>query len=475
MKAPIRRRWRLALAASDAVLILVGFALAYWLRYDTDLIQSVDEANFVEFSAYYGAAALLLVSLLAAYKIEGLYDQRRGASWLDSVYTIFSGTVVGIAALIIWFFSLRPLAVSRLMLVYAAVIIIVLLSLSRLVESSLRYALHRRGIATDRLLIVGAGELGRAIMRNVVAQPELGYQIMGFVDDAPNVAGTSIGRFEWLGPVAKVGHILHDAQIDDVIVTLPWYSRDLIMHVLQTCEAQGVRARIVPDMFQLRLNQVHLDSINGIPLIGVRETNIRGWNRAVKRALDVGLAALALVVASPLMALVALAIKLDSPGPILLRQTRVGLNGKLFTVYKFRSMRVGADKELSRLQAQNEAQGPIFKMRHDPRRTRVGRFIRKTSLDELPQFLNVLKGDMSLVGPRPPIPTEVEKYDDWHRRRLEVSPGITGLWQVSGRSQLTFDEMVMLDLYYAENWSLALDLKILLRTIPTVLLGTGAY
>ena len=475
MKAPIRRRWRLALAASDAVLILVGFALAYWLRYDTDLIQAVDESNYVEFSAYYGAAALLLVSLLTAYKIEGLYDQRRGASWLDSVYTIFSGTVVGIAALIIWFFSSRPLAVSRLMLVYAAVIIIILLSLSRLVESSLRYALHRRGIATDRLLIVGAGELGRAIMRNVVAQPELGYQIMGFVDDAPDTTGAAIGRFPWLGPVAKVGHILREAQIDDVIVTLPWYSRDLITHVLQICEAQGVRARIVPDMFQLRLNQVHLDSINGIPLIGVRETNIRGWNRAVKRALDVGLAVLALILASPLMALVALAIKLDSPGPILLRQTRVGLNGKLFTVYKFRSMRIGADKELSRLQAQNEAQGPIFKMRNDPRRTRVGRFIRKTSLDELPQFLNVLKGDMSLVGPRPPIPTEVEKYDDWHRRRLEVSPGITGLWQVSGRSHLTFDEMVMLDLYYAENWSLALDLKILLRTIPTVLLGTGAY
>ena len=475
MKAPIRRRWRLALVASDAVLILVGFALAYWLRYDTGLIQPVDEFYFVEFSAYYGAAALLTVILLIAYKIEGLYDQRRGASWLDAVYTIFSGTVVGIAALIVWFFSSRPLAVSRLMLVYAAVIIIVLLSLSRLVESSLRYALHRRGIATDRLLIVGAGELGRAIMRNVVARPELGYQIVGFVDDNPEVAGTSIGRFEWLGPVAKVSHILRDAQVDDVIVTLPWYSRDLIMHVLHTCEGLGVRARIVPDMFQLRLNQVHVDSINGIPLIGVRETNIRGWNRAVKRALDVALAVLSLVVASPLMAFVALAIRLDSPGPILLRQTRVGLNGKLFTVYKFRSMRVGADKELSRLQTQNEAQGPIFKMRHDPRRTRVGRFIRKTSLDELPQFLNVLKGDMSLVGPRPPIPTEVEKYDDWHRRRLEVSPGITGLWQVSGRSQLTFDEMVMLDLYYAENWSLALDLKILLRTIPTVLLGTGAY
>lgn len=475
MKASVRRRWRWTLVLTDAILILVGFALAYWLRYNAQWIEPVDEVNYVEFSAYYGAAGLLTLSLVLAYKIEGLYDLRRGASWLDAVYIIFSGTVVGIAALIVWFFSSRPLAVSRLMLLYAAIIITALLALSRLIESSIRYALHRRGIAADRLLIVGAGEIGRAIMRNVVAQPELGYQIVGFVDDDLNKQYATIGRFQGLGAVADIGRILAERQVDDVIVTLPWYSRDLITHVLQVCEDTGVRVRIVPDMFQLRLNQINIDTINGIPLIGVRETNIRGWNRVVKRILDVALASVAMALSAPLMALIALAIKLDTPGPILLRQTRVGLNGRLFTAYKFRSMRVGADQELAGLQTQNEATGPIFKMKNDPRRTRVGRFIRKTSLDELPQFFNVLKGDMSLVGPRPPIPTEVEKYDEWHRRRLEVSPGITGLWQVSGRSQLTFDEMVMLDLYYAENWSLALDLKILLRTIPTVLLGTGAY
>jgi lipopolysaccharide/colanic/teichoic acid biosynthesis glycosyltransferase len=177
----------------------------------------------------------------------------------------------------------------------------------------------------------------------------------------------------------------------------------------------------------------------------------------------------------PLLLVIALAIRLGSPGPIFFRQTRVGREGRLFTCYKFRSMRDGADELRAALHDLNEATGPIFKMRDDPRLTRVGKIIRRLSFDELPQLYNVLLGDMSLVGPRPPMPSEVEAYQAWHRRRLEVSPGLTGLWQVSGRSNLTFDEMVMLDLFYAENWSLVRDFKILLRTVPVVLRGTGAY
>ncbi len=475
MTTPFRRRWRVLLVMTDAILILVGFAIAYWLRYNVQWIEPVDEMNYVEFDAYYGSAVLLTGILLLAYKIEGLYDQRRSASWLDSVYLIFSGTVVGIALLIVWFFSSRPLAVSRLMLVYAAVVIVVLLSISRLIESSLRSWLHRRGVGTDRLLIVGAGEVGMAIMRSIVAQPEMGYQIIGYLDDSPEKQEGAIGRFPALGAVSDIRRVIETQGVNDAIITLPMTARDAITSVVDACEDAGVRVRIVPDMFQLQLNQVQIDSISGIPLLGVRESTIRGWNRALKRGLDVAIAALTLVITAPITLLVALAIRLDSPGPILFRQTRIGLGGRPFILYKFRSMRVDAEQQLTQLTDMNEADGPIFKMRNDPRQTRIGRFIRRASLDELPQLLNVLNGDMSLVGPRPPIPREVEQYDDWHRRRLEVAPGVTGLWQVSGRSQLTFDEMVMLDLYYAEHWSLLLDLKILLRTIPTVLLGTGAY
>jgi lipopolysaccharide/colanic/teichoic acid biosynthesis glycosyltransferase len=186
-------------------------------------------------------------------------------------------------------------------------------------------------------------------------------------------------------------------------------------------------------------------------------------------------AAITLLLAIPLRAFIALVIKLDSPGPVLFPQERVGKNGRRFTIYKFRSMVEGAEGQKAALEVLNEADGPLFKIKDDPRRTRLGKGLRKWSLDELPQLYNILRGDMSLVGPRPPIPTEVAQYKEWHKRRLEVSPGLTGLWQVSGRSGLTFDEMALLDIYYIENWSLGLDAKILIQTVPKVLFGQGAY
>jgi exopolysaccharide biosynthesis polyprenyl glycosylphosphotransferase len=225
----------------------------------------------------------------------------------------------------------------------------------------------------------------------------------------------------------------------------------------------------------MSLNHVDIDDLGGIPLIGIKTVSIKGWNLALKRVLDAVLAALALALLSPLMLLVAILIRLDSPGPVIFRQTRVGRGGRPFTVFKFRTMREGAEREQEALTRLNEADGPLFKIKEDPRRTRLGVFLRRTSLDELPQFYNVLKGEMSLIGPRPALPSEVEQYQPWQRRRLETWPGLTGLWQVSGRSDRTFDEMVLLDIYYIENWSPLLDLKIALKTIPTLILGTGAY
>jgi len=236
-----------------------------------------------------------------------------------------------------------------------------------------------------------------------------------------------------------------------------------------------VRYRIVPDLLQLSLSRVDIDEISGIPTIGIKEAPLRGWNLAMKRAIDVVVASLGLVLFSPLMLIVAFLIKLFSPGPVLFAQKRLGRDGRPFTIYKFRSMRPGAEKEQEELAQLNRAMSPIFKMRDDPRFTRLGRFLRRMSIDELPQLYNVLRGDMSLVGPRPPTVSEYARYEDWHRRRLEAYPGMTGLWQVSGRSDLSFEEMVLLDIYYIENWSLGLDFRILLRTIPAVILGNGAY
>ncbi|HLY67132.1 MAG TPA: sugar transferase, partial [Chloroflexota bacterium] len=238
---------------------------------------------------------------------------------------------------------------------------------------------------------------------------------------------------------------------------------------------QNVRYKVVPDLFEMSLSRLDVDEIAGIPLIGFRENTITGPNLVLKRAVDLTLGSLMLILSLPLWVLVPLAIKLDSRGPVLFRQTRVGRDGKHFTFFKFRSMRQGADDEWQQLRALNETDGPILKIRKDPRLTRVGKLLRRTSMDELPQLLNVLHGDMSLVGPRPPLPAEVLQYESWQHKRLSVAGGMTGLWQVSGRSHLNFEEMVMMDLYYIENWSLGLDVKILLRTIPAILTGTGSF
>jgi exopolysaccharide biosynthesis polyprenyl glycosylphosphotransferase len=471
-----RRRWRgLFLAISDVVLINLAFMIGYWMRYEREFLRPILEANYVPFQAYVPVAALLTGLLMVAYKLEGVYDQRRSAAWLDEVYAVFSGTLLGIALLTVIYFYYRPLVYSRLMFGYAGVLIVILLSAARLVERSILTRLYKRGIGVARVLVVGAGEVGRTVIRNLVAQPELGYQVVGFVDDDRQKQMDGLGRIRGLGSCDDLPRVLRQHSVDEAIITLPWQSHRRILTIINQCEQLGVRAKIVPDLFQLSLNRVSIDTINGVPLLGVKEATIQGWNLVVKRALDVVISAMALVLFSPVMLLIALLIKYDSPGPVLFRQERVGRGGRLFMLYKFRSMRQGADEEKRALLDRNQATGPLFKLRDDPRLTRVGRWLRRLSLDELPQLCNVLRGEISLVGPRPPIPSEVEQYQDWHRRRLDVPPGMTGLWQVSGRSELTFDEMVMLDLFYAENWSLLLDFKILLRTIPTVILGTGAY
>jgi exopolysaccharide biosynthesis polyprenyl glycosylphosphotransferase len=225
----------------------------------------------------------------------------------------------------------------------------------------------------------------------------------------------------------------------------------------------------------MTLSHLDVEDLGGIPMIGMREISIGRTETFIKRAMDLTIALIGLILLLPFFALMALLIKLDSDGPVFFSQIRVGKDEKLFACYKFRSMRQGAEAEQAQLSTLNEADGPIFKIRDDPRITRVGRFLRRSSLDELPQLFNILMGHMSIVGPRPAPPSEVQRYQPWHKRRLEVPPGMTGLWQVSGRSELSFDEMVLLDLYYIEHWSPVLDVQIMLRTIPTVITGEGAY
>jgi exopolysaccharide biosynthesis polyprenyl glycosylphosphotransferase len=471
-----RRYLSIAAVVTDVILINLAFAIAYWLRYDLQWFAVVDEANLVPYRVFIPISLTLTVLLLIIYRLNGIYNLSRGASFFDEVYRLLTGTATGIILMVfVIIFLFRPSLYSRMIFLYAGVLIVIFLSVSRLIKRIVRDRLHRKGVGVDRLLIVGAGEVGRTVMRHVVAQPSLGYQVAGFVDDDPDKGGTDIGRFKALGSTANIPRLIKDFAIDAVIITLPWMYHRKIVSIIAQCEREQVQVRIIPDMFQMSLSHLNVEDLSGIPMLGWREIAISRGEMLFKRAMDVVISLAGLLVLFPLFLLAGVAIKLDSKGPVFFRQIRVTKGERLFTCFKFRSMYEDAEAEKEKLLALNEADGPIFKMREDPRITRVGRILRRTSIDELPQLFNVLMGHMSIVGPRPAPPSEVQRYQPWHRRRLEVSPGITGLWQVSGRSELSFDEMVLLDLYYVENWSPLLDVQIMLRTIPTVILREGAY
>lgn len=460
-------------AGIDFLLINAAFWLAYITRYELRFPITVAEANYVEYTAYIPISLLLSAGLLAIYRIEGIYNYVRGRSWLEEMYGLLTATFTGIVILVFVFFFFRPQFYSRLIYLYAGILIVIFLTLARVLTRLLLGALRQRGIGVDRALIVGGGEIGRAIMRNVLAQPDLGYRIEGFVDDDPNKL--AIGNFQLLGNTDQLAGLLRERAIDEVIITLPWHAREKIVRIMNDAETAGARVKIVPDLFQLSLSKIAVDAVGGIPLIGVKDSAISGGALSIKRVMDVLISMTLSIFFLIPTAIIAAIIRLSSPGPIIFEQLRVGRGGKLFTAYKFRTMHLGADNEKENLLHLNEASGPLFKIRNDPRMTRVGKWLRRTSLDELPQLWNVLRGDMSLVGPRPPLPNEVAQYEEWHKRRLDVAPGVTGLWQVSGRSELGFDEMVMLDLYYIENWSPWLDLWIIIKTIPALLTARGAY
>jgi exopolysaccharide biosynthesis polyprenyl glycosylphosphotransferase len=459
----------------DVLLINIALPIAYWLRYDLQLFRGVDPANNVPYAVYWPMAGLLTVVLILTCRHEGAYDLGRNRSLSRDLYGVLNATTTAIMLLVVLVFFYRRLFYSRIIFVYAGVLILVFLGLARVARHAILTRLRQSGRGVDRVLIIGAGEVGRTVMRNIIAQPELGYRVIGFLDDDPAKASTDIGPIKAFGPIENVPQVVKENAIDVVMVTLPWQYHRKIVRLVGEAEHTGVRAAVVPDLFQLSLGGVQVEEINGIPLISIKQTTLTGMNQVIKRAFDLSVTIPALIVSAPVCLLVALAIRLDSPGPVLFRQVRVGRHGEPFVFFKFRSMRQNAETELENLRELNEASGPLFKIRDDPRQTRVGRFIRRTSLDELPQFFNVLRGEMSLVGPRPGLPSEVTSYQDWQRRRLEIQPGMTGLWQVRGRSDLTFDEMVMLDIYYGENWSLGTDMAILVRTIPLALFGDGAY
>ncbi len=465
------RNWTIV---TDLILINLAFVAAYVVRYQFEWLA---ETTFEDpYSIYIPQQILLTGLLMVTFYQNRVWRRRRGEFLIDEISRLGYATATGIALMMAITFFFRPLAFSRLLLVWALLFIVLFISIARLIRRFLLGVFYQQGKGVDRVLIVGCGETGRSVMRTFLARPDLGYVPIGYMDDGSGANNIGLGRIPHLGTFYQLQQTLQQHQnLHAVFIALPGGMHSQTLDLLRICQHHGVQAQVVPDLFQLSLHHVEFNNMAGIPLLSTRDVGMSRAGVFLKRMLDVGLVLLAATPGIVIGAIVAAAIRLESPGPVFYKQERVGKDGRCFRMIKFRSMIVDAEDHKHALQQMNEASGPIFKIKNDPRLTSVGRFIRRLSLDELPQLWNILRGDMSFVGPRPPLPEEVQEYQPWHMRRLEVKGGLTGLWQVSGRSDLTFDEQCLLDIYYIENWSLMLDIRLILQTIPHLFLGRGAY
>lgn len=374
-------------------------------------------------------------------------------------------------------FSVRSINTVNILLFWSAVTGAGVVS--RLFLRVMLMSARRSGYNYRFLLVIGANDHAEEVVAKIDAKPELGYKIVGFVAETPAAAQTwaekKDSRGDVLGTVAELQGVLKRERVDEMIVCLPVESRfSDIVKVIQHARDLGVVVRLMPDLQDGSLfKSLHLEEFDGEHVVTLfREQML--LQLLAKRVVDASISLAALIVLAPLLAVVAILIKVTSPGPVLFAQDRVGMNQRRFRIYKFRSMVIDAEERKKELQHLNELDGPAFKIEDDPRITKIGRFIRKTSIDELPQLFNVLHGEMSLVGPRPPLPDEVKRYEWLFRKRLSVKPGITCVWQISGRSNTTFERWMEMDNEYIENWSIWLDIKILFKTVPAVLLGRGA-
>ncbi|HET7809113.1 MAG TPA: sugar transferase [Steroidobacteraceae bacterium] len=430
----------------------------------------------VDFLAHLSLMPLVIGVLAAILWPSGIYRRLRVDSMFSYGWTVLRGVVASLFVLGAVLFLMRAHFASRtVLLVYSAVLPVALITL----RAGLIWWYFRKSVEKGenfmKVLIVGTGDRARRLSTKLHEHSDWGVDVIGYLDSDVTQAGVCVDPQQILGHVDQIESILQRNVVDEVIVAVPRTVLKDIQVIADVCEEEGVTLRFMADVFDLRATRMGLVRLDEIPLLTFEPVAQDESKLVVKRLFDLVITLAAMPLIAPVLLAVAIAVKLDSPGPAFFTQTRVGLRKRPFKMYKFRSMYVDAEQRLKDIEHLNEAQGPIFKIANDPRVTRVGRFIRKTSLDELPQLFNVLRGHMSLVGPRPMSLRDVGLFDrSIQRKRFSVRPGLTCLWQVSGRSNLPFEKWLELDLAYIDGWSLTLDFKVLLKTIPTVLKGSGA-
>jgi len=458
---------------SDLILTGLAFLTAFWTR---DALYSYFPQGRIDvfFEAHLELLILILLLWAVLFLFFHLYDTFRRKTPIQELYAVIKVILIGMLIIGFGVFVLRFFMISRIAMVLFAFWNLFFLFGERLVIRKIIKYRRFKGWGLLNILVVGTGKEAEKIAEVIQQQHHWNLRLLGFVSVDPEQQERTIQGYPVMGETRNFLQIIHENVVDEVIFAVPRESLEGLEGLFLLCEEQGIKTRITLNFFPHSFSKILLEKLQDIPLLTFSTTPTDEVGLLLKRAVDIAVSLIGLLLLSPLFLIVSLLIKITSEGPIFFKQERGGLYSRKFMMYKFRSMTVDAEEKKADLRYLNEMDGPIFKIRNDPRVTSVGKWLRKASIDEIPQLVNVLKGDMSLVGPRPHPVEEVKEYTTWQKRRLSMRPGITGLWQVGGRSSTTFAESMKHDLDYIDNWSLWLDLKILSKTLPAVLSSRGA-
>jgi exopolysaccharide biosynthesis polyprenyl glycosylphosphotransferase len=453
---------------ADACVIVLAYLFAFWFHH------LLSDAPFPLLS-YWLALVIAIPYWCMALYANSMYQSTRTRSYLEILWAVVKSAVVTFLLLGTFIFMFKLTFMSRQFFLFFMALGFFFIWLEKTVIFMSSHYVRRQGLNTRRVLIVGTGKRATQFIKRVDQHPEWGFEFLGAIDDEPGRGIHQVGRLDVIGTLEDIPRIFHRDAIDEVVFLVPRSRLNALQGAIDDCETEGVVVTVAVDLFDTKLARSSVSELDGLPLLRFRTTHAKEWELLLKRLFDFSAAGLGILFLSPLFLLMAILIKVTSKGPVFFKQNRLGLAGRRFTLFKFRTMRQGAHDVLSNVTDLNSMTTPEFRDKKTSWITPVGRFMRKFSIDELPQLFNVFIGHMSIVGPRPTVPDEVDKYKDWQRRRFSMKPGITCLWQVNGRNNIAFEDWMKLDLEYLDNWSLWLDAKILLKTVPVVLFGIGAY
>jgi len=452
----------------DSIVIAFSWLAAYYIHFKTSFGPSPRHA-IPEIDLYLAALIPIWIVFMFNARLCGLYKPLRGKPLSTEFYNIIKVVALSIPILATLTFFYREYSFSRIVVVYFSILVTFLMIISHMLARLFLMEVRKRGFNMHNVLIVGSGDLGQAVSNKIKLHPEFGMNVIGFLTSHPEKINSIVSGIQIVGLYQDVSKIIQKYRIDHLYIALPLHAHDRMEKILENLGEETVDIKVVPDLLKFMNLQAGVEDLDGLPIVNLTESPLYGWNTVIKRMSDIVLSVVAIMVSLPLMLIISTLIKLESRGPVIFRQERVGLDGNEFNMLKFRSMHVGAE----------EKTGPIWANEEDSRKTRLGTFLRKTSLDELPQLFNVFFGDMSLVGPRPERPVFVKDFKKsvpQYMLRLKMKAGLTGWAQVNGwRGNTSLDKRVEFDIYYIKNWSLLFDLKIILMTFWKGFINPHAY